>query len=86
MLGSDNGVGVKTPYATLHGFQGWADKFLTTPADGIEDFYLGLSGKLGGVTLGATYHDFQAEESSADFGTEIDLVATWPSGRWPRGD
>lgn len=78
VLGGDNGVGFKTPYATLHGFQGWADKFLTTPADGIEDFYLGLSGKLVGVTLGATYHDFQAEDSSADFGTEIDLVATWP--------
>jgi len=78
VLAGDNGVGFKTPYATLHGFQGWADKFLTTPADGIEDLHLGLSGKLAGVTLGATYHDFQAEDSSADFGTEIDLVASWP--------
>ena len=78
VLGGDNGVGFKTPYATLHAFQGWADKFLTTPGDGIEDLYLGLSGKLGGVMLGATYHDFQAENSSAEFGAEIDLVATWP--------
>ena len=78
VLGGDNGVGFKTPYATLHAFQGWADKFLTTPGDGIEDLYLGLSGKLGGVMLGATYHDFQAEDGSADLGAEIDLVATWP--------
>lgn len=78
VLAGDSGVGFKTPYATLHAFQGWADKFLTTPTDGIEDFYVGVSGKLGPVSLGATYHDFQAEDSSADFGSEIDLVASWP--------
>jgi hypothetical protein len=78
VLGSDNGVGFKTPLATLHKFQGWADKFLITPGDGIEDAYLSLFGKLGPVKLGGVYHDFQAEDSSADFGTELDLVATWP--------
>ncbi|MEM9254536.1 MAG: alginate export family protein [Pseudomonadota bacterium] len=78
VLGADNGVGFKTPYATLHKFQGWADKFLVTPPDGIEDAYIGLAGKLGPVALAAIYHDFQAEDSSADFGTEIDLSATWP--------
>ncbi len=78
VLGADDGVGFKTPFATLHKFQGWADKFLVTPGDGIEDLYVGLSGKLGPVKLGAYYHDFQAEDSSADFGSEIDLVATWP--------
>ena len=26
-----------TPLATLHKFNGWADKFLTTPADGLTD-------------------------------------------------
>lgn len=77
VLGADNGVGFATPLATLHKFQGWADKFLSTPADGVEDAYLGINGKAGPVKLGAVYHDFQAESSSADFGTEIDLVATW---------
>lgn len=71
-------VGFKTPLATLHKFQGWADKFLATPADGIEDAYIGISGKLGPVKLGAFYHDFQAESASTDYGTELDLVATWP--------
>lgn len=78
VLGADNGVGFKTPLATLHKFQGWADKFLVTPGDGIEDLYVGVAGKLGPVKLGAFWHDFQAEDSSADFGTELDLVATWP--------
>jgi hypothetical protein len=78
VLGSDNNVGFKTPYATLHKFQGWADKFLATPADGIEDLYLGATGAIGPVKLGAFYHDFSAEDSSEDFGTEWDLVGTWP--------
>lgn len=78
VLAADNGVGFKTPLATLHKFQGWADKFLSTPGDGIEDAYVALSGKAGPVTLMAVYHDFQAESSSDDFGSEIDLVATWP--------
>jgi Alginate export len=77
VLGAGDGVGFKTPYATLHKFQGWADKFLITPGDGIEDLYVGLAGTLGPVKLAGIYHDFSAEDSSEDWGTEIDLVATW---------
>ena len=77
VLGAGDGVGFKIPYATLHKFQGWADKFLVTPGDGIEDLYVGLAGKLGPVKLAGIYHDFQAEDSSADYGSEIDLVASW---------
>lgn len=77
VLGAGDGVGFKTPYATLHKFQGWADKFLITPGDGIEDLYVGLAGKLGPVKLAGIYHDFSAEDSSAEYGSEIDLVATW---------
>lgn len=78
VLGAGDGVGFKTPLATLHKFQGWADMFLVTPGDGIEDLYLGLSGNVGPVKLAGTLHEFQAEDSSADFGSELDLVATWP--------
>jgi hypothetical protein len=77
VLGADNGVGFSTPLATLHKFQGWADKFLSTPGDGVEDAYLGIHGKAGPVKLGAVYHNFEAESSSSKFGKEIDLVATW---------
>ena len=78
VLAADNGVGFATPLATLHKFQGWADKFLSTPGDGVEDLYLGMSGDLGPFKLEAVYHDFQAESSSEDFGDELDLAATWP--------
>ena len=82
VLGADNGVGFATPLATGHKFQGWADKFLSTPGDGIEDFYIGIHGKAGPVKLGAIYHDFQAEDSSDDFGSEINLVAAWPVDKY----
>ncbi|MGL6159670.1 alginate export family protein [Microbulbifer sp.] len=72
-LGADNGVGFSTPLATLHKFQGFADQFLSTPADGIEDLYLSAAGGLAGGTLSATYHRFSAVETSADWGSEWDL-------------
>jgi len=78
VLASDDGTAAfRTPLATLHKFQGWADKFLLTPAGGIEDAYIGIKGKVGPVALAATWHDFGAEEGSMDYGTELDLVATY---------
>lgn len=79
LLGSDDGVkGFVTPLATLHKFQGWADIFLATPGDGIEDIYAGIGGSIGKVALGAFYHDFSSDEGSTDYGSEVDLVATYP--------
>jgi hypothetical protein len=72
-----NGVkGFTTPLATLHRFQGWADKFLATPANGIEDRYLNLSATFKGVTqletlgFALSYHDYAAEHVSQDYGHE----------------
>lgn len=73
VLGSDNGAGFATPLATLHKFQGFADQFLATPAEGVEDGYLGASVELAGGQLAATYHRFAAAEGSADWGDEWDL-------------
>jgi hypothetical protein len=79
VLGSDGGAaGFRTPLATLHKFQGWADKFLNTPADGIEDIFVGVKGKLGPVKLAAIWHDFDADEGGRDYGSELDLLATYP--------
>lgn len=79
LLGSDDGVkAFSTPLATLHKFQGWADMFLVTPNDGIEDLYFKVAGKVAGVSLAAFYHDFSADEGSADYGEEFDAVATYP--------
>jgi len=77
VLGSDNGVGFKTPLATLHKFQGWADKFLGTPGNGVVDTYLKASTKLGKVKLTAVYHDLSADQGSMNYGTELDLVAAY---------
>ncbi len=67
----------QTPLATLHGFQGWADKFLTTPVAGIEDRYASVSGAHGGVGWQAKWHDFAAEATGADYGTELDLSVSY---------
>lgn len=77
VLGAGGGVGFKTPLATLHKFQGWADKFLSTPGDGIKDFYVAAKGAVGPVKLSAIYHDFNADDGNASFGQEIDLAGTW---------
>ncbi len=76
VLGGDAdtaGASFRTPLATLHGFNGWADQFLATPDAGLEDWFVSASGKLAGWSWQAVYHDFQAEDSSADYGSEIDL-------------
>ncbi len=71
---SDGGVtAFRTPLGTNHKFSGWADKFLGTPADGLEDTYFLASTKISGFSLTAVYHDFEAEHGSKDYGDELDL-------------
>ncbi|NQY89149.1 MAG: alginate export family protein [Colwellia sp.] len=77
LLGSDNGVGFNTPLATKHKFQGWADKFLGTPKNGIQDIYLTVKGAVSGVKLSATYHKLTSDVNSIDYGNELDLVANY---------
>ncbi|MFT6897079.1 MAG: hypothetical protein ACJA13_001485, partial [Paraglaciecola sp.] len=77
-LGSDNGKGFVTPLATLHKFQGFADKFLATPGNGIDDMYIKVSGKLEKLGLTAVLHDLTSAKNNIDYGTELDLVASYP--------
>lgn len=72
------GSAFRTPLATLHAFQGWADKFLNTPDAGVEDLYLAVTGKALGADLVLRIHDFGAETGNADWGTEVDFSANWP--------
>lgn len=74
-LGSDNGQGFRTPLATLHAFNGWADQFLATPPDGLDDVYVKFGYKHGVWNLQLIYHDFSAETGGGDYGSEIDLSA-----------
>ncbi|MDH5723117.1 MAG: alginate export family protein [Alphaproteobacteria bacterium] len=79
VLGSDGTNSFRTPLATLHKFNGWADKFLTTPATGLEDTYAmasykfsGMGNFLDGTNVTAFYHDFSGD-TSGNFGSEFDL-------------
>ncbi len=74
-LGSDNGQGFRTPLATLHAFNGWADQFLATPPGGLDDVYVKLGYKPGKWNLQLVYHDYSAETGGGSYGSEIDLSA-----------
>ncbi len=87
VLGSDGGVAsFQTPLATLHKFNGWADKFLGTPAGGLEDFYGSLFYKVSGespmkgLIFGAVYHDFSADVGGS-YGSEIDFLVKKKFGK-----
>ena len=58
--------------ATLHKFNGWADKFLNTPVFGLQDLFLSVAAKLGRFRLEAIYHDFSADTGGGEWGTELD--------------
>jgi hypothetical protein len=79
VLGSDGGdYAVQTPLATLHAHNGWNDLFLVTPLDGLQDTYFRVSGSLGKVGWMAKYHEFSADEGSADYGSEFNVQVTRP--------
>ena len=79
LLGSDNGsASFKTPLATLHKFQGWADQFLVTPSKGVEDKYIKIVDKIGAAKVALFYHDYSADFGGDNFGTEFDVVVTYP--------
>ena len=69
-----SGLAFQTPLATKHKFQGWADLFLGTPDAGIEDTYVAFNTQVAKNKIALIYHDFQAEATSADYGSEVDLV------------
>jgi hypothetical protein len=62
----------QTPLGTNHAFQGWADRFLITPADGIEALYGTVAASVYGPSLVVVYHDFSADNDGYDYGTEWD--------------
>jgi hypothetical protein len=90
-LGADDGVALtsfQTPLATLHKFQGWADKFLTTPPNGIRDWYAsagyGWKKAVGLDTINATliYHRFDSDRLDLHYGNEWNALVSAKKGRW----
>jgi hypothetical protein len=62
---------------TLHGRQGFADKFTTTPAQGLIDDYVSLNGTWRNLNVLVTVHRFAAEASDQDYGHELDVSVTY---------
>lgn len=79
LLGADSGAGTafSTPLATLHAFNGWADQFLSTPAAGLEDFYVTFKAKVAKWNLTGVYHDFSSDTGGFDYGDELDASAAY---------
>ncbi|MCW2404537.1 hypothetical protein M2336_001166 [Sphingobium sp. B1D7B] len=79
VLGASGGAAftsVQTPLGTNFKFQGWADKFLTTPPDGLRDLYAGASYGRRGVTVQAIYHRFESDRLARHYGDEINFLAS----------
>ncbi|MBN8819962.1 MAG: alginate export family protein [Sphingomonas sp.] len=89
LLGSDasasgiaGGYAFQTPFATLHKFNGWADKFLTTPGTGLQDIYGGLAytlpklGKVGPLVASFTVHSFHSDRNAIHYGDEYNAQVT----------
>ena len=66
----------QTPLGTNHAFQGWADRFLTTPADGVKDAYATLAARAFGTNFTVTLHRFDADHDNYSYGSEWDIQAT----------
>ena len=76
---ADGPLAFQTPLATGHKFNGWADKFLKTPKDGLVDWYLSADGRIRNVSWLVVYHDFGADRGDASYGTELNAQVSVPT-------
>lgn len=80
VLGTDNGkIGFQTPLATKHKFNGWADLFLTTPANGLNDLYVLVSSTVfEKAKVSVELHQYGSERGSQDYGSEYGVSVAYP--------
>ncbi len=90
VLGASQGTpftSFQTPLGSIFKFQGWADKFASTPPDGVRDLYIGGSygwsklGPLTGLSLQAAWHRLRSDRMERHYGDEINLMA---SAKWAK--
>ncbi len=81
-------AGFRTPLATVHKFNGFADKFAGASVGGLsaglEDYYAYAGYKIpvgNGIATKAIYHWF-SPETGGDGGSEIDLVASYKINKY----
>jgi hypothetical protein len=87
LLEGNGVIGFNTPLGTLHKFQGTADKFLTTPINGMDDRYVNLGyqarsvGRFDMLGIAVAYHRYENERISTDLGDEVNLQV---QAKWQR--
>ena len=78
-LGGKGGAqAFQTPLGTNHAFQGFADRFLVTPGDGIRDLFASVSMKILGAQASVTYHVFHSDRDHYRYGDEWDFLVERP--------
>ena len=86
LLGSNDGkYAFQTPFGTNHLFQGWVDKFLATPKEGIRDTFVTATYRYDDFLFFADYHLFNSDEDffkatggkGDKYGTEWNVAATY---------
>lgn len=74
LLSGNGTVALQTPLATLHAFNGYTDIFLSTPANGLNDIWLGAGYALPKGAINIQYHQFTSDINNIDYGDEINIV------------
>lgn len=70
--------GLHATNATLHRYQGWADKFVSlTPNEGLIDTNLTLAGRFIGIRYRLQYNDFSTDKGSHSIGSEFGAHIQW---------
>lgn len=89
LLSSNNGkYAFQTPLGTNHLFQGWVDKFLATPLEGIKDTFVTATYRYGDFLFFADYHLIDSDEDfhtvgggtgtrGSRYGKEWNAAVTW---------
>jgi Alginate export len=85
---NDSQYAFQTPFGTNHLFQGWVDKFLATPRQGIQDTFVTATYRYEDFLFFADYHIIRSDEdfntvgggattNGNKYGKEWNVAATW---------
>ncbi len=85
LLSGDGTRAFQTPLGTNHLFQGWVDKFLVTPKEGLRDTFITAGTTLGKAVFLSEIHHFASDVSfssgagrSTRLGREWDVSVAYP--------
>jgi len=82
-LEGDGKTAVQFTTGGRHAFQGLADRFSSIPVNGLQDAYAQLTYKMPDIgfmkkpAIHVQYHDFKAQNTNDDYGTEWDVRYTF---------